>query len=187
MDDKDKNTEQPATDTQRIINLLQQFSSAGLNFEEAKQKMISQGYSEESINAATDDYQYGSKQVSDIPTQVTEYFQAHPEQALADGASLLAAKRKEDLADAHNQAILDMAAAQAAAQFGAQGIDAEVEYKSKFAADVGISFWLLTGLGFVVSGAVCFLTYWFHLTGWFYAINGLASLTLMLLLIKRSK
>jgi len=49
-----------STDVQIIINKLKQYSSKGLNFEEAKQKLISEGYTDTLINQAMDSYEYGS-------------------------------------------------------------------------------------------------------------------------------
>src|ERR1039458_3947601 len=99
------------TDTNnQIIEQLKSYSASGLSFEAAKEKLASQGYTEEAINLATDDYQYGSKQVSDIPSKVTEYYDQHPDQALEDGSKLLQAKEKEDASDARMQAGLDLMA-----------------------------------------------------------------------------
>lgn len=181
------NSNQSDIDNQNIINLLKQFSNAGLKFEDAKEKLISQGYTETAINMAADDYEYGSKQTSDIPTKVTEYFQSHPAEAVIDGDNLLKAQRKEDLADERNQAILDAAAASAAGRLGVGNIDAQVEYESKFAFDVGISFWLLIGLGIVINATAYLLVTLIHINKWLYVVDGILSLFIVIFLVKKMK
>ena len=139
MDDKNQNVNSDI-EIQDIINQLQKSKDAGLSFEQAKEKLISLGYGETAITQVVDDFQYGSKQTSDIPNKVTEYFQKHTDQAVEDGNNLLKAQRKDDLSDERNQAILDVAASHAAGELGVGNLDAQVEYESKFAFDVGLSF-----------------------------------------------
>jgi len=183
MDDQDKQD----TNNQRVVSLLKQYSNGGLSFEEAKEKLISQGYTEAAINIATDDYQYGSKQISDIPNKVTDYFQTHPGEGVVDGTNLLKAQHKEDLADQRNQAILDAAAASAAGKLGVGNLDAQVEYESKFSFDVGISFWLLIVIGIGVNVIAYFIVTKLRISQWFYTVNSALSLIVVVLLIKRMK
>ena len=187
MDEQNQNGDNSDTNVQDIINRLKQSSNAGLSFEEAKEKLISLGYSEAAITQVADDFQYGSQQVSDIPNKVSEYFQKHPDQAIADGDNLLKAQRKEDLADERNQAILDAAASRAAGELGVGNLDAQVEYESKFAFDVGVSFWLLVGLGIIINVAAYFIVTWLNISNLFYIVNGTLSLLLIIYLIKRMK
>ena len=171
----------PESDTNnQIVEQLKQYSASGLSFEVAKEKLASQGYTEEAINFATDDYQYGSKQVSDIPSKVTEYFDQHPDQAVEDGSKLLQAKAKEDASDDRMQAGLDLMA-----EDTAPDLQSEVAYQYKFSHDVGISYWLLFILGVIVNIAAYGLVVWLQISNWFYAVNGILTLGLSVLLIKR--
>ena len=166
----------------QIIEQLKQYSAGGLSFEAAKEKLVSQGYTESAINLATDDYQYGSKQVSDIPNKVTEYFDQHPDQALEDGSKLLQAKEKEDASDARMQAGLDLMA-----EDTAPDLQSEVSYQYKFAHDVSTPYWLLFILGLIINVAAYVLVTWLKINNWFYAVNGTLTLALSIFLIKRIK
>jgi hypothetical protein len=170
---------EPDTNDQ-IVEQLKQHSSTGLSFEAAKEKLIAQGYTEEAINLATDDYQYGLKQVSDVPDKVTQYFDQHPDQAVKDGEKLLAAKQQEDAKDARMQAGLDLMA-----EDTAPDVQSHVSYQYKFAQDVGVSYWLLIILGIAINGAAFGLVSWLGISNWFYAVNGILTLVLLVLLIKR--
>jgi hypothetical protein len=170
----------PDTNTPNIINLLKQCSTNGLSFEQAKEKLISQGYSEAAINLATDSYQYGSQETPDIPEKVTEYFDQHPDKGIQDGAELLQAKAKEDATDERMQAGLDLMAEDAAPD-----LQSGVTYQHKFSDDVGISYWLLVVLTLGVNAAAYFLVTWLMISNWFYLVNGVLTLILAIILIKR--
>ena len=141
-----------------VIDLLKRCDKAGLKFEEAKASLLKQGYTESEISLAAGNYQYGLPQpISDVPHKTAEYFKAHPDQALADGENLLKAQHKEDVADERTQAILDITASEGAGELGVGNTDAQVEYESKFAADIGVSFWLLFFGGIAVNAVVFLL------------------------------
>jgi hypothetical protein len=166
----------------QVIRQLKQYSTDGLNFEKAKEKLLSLGHTEAEINAASDAYQYGvTPEQPDIPNKAVEYYQAHPDQAAKDGSNLLQAQRKEELTDERNQAILDAAAAKTAGQFGIMGLDAQVEFSRRFASDVGISFWLLVAAGIAIDIGTYFFVSWFHI------ISGVLSIILVVIIIKRMK
>ncbi len=169
-------------DTSKIVAQFKESSAAGLSFEAAKEKLVSQGYTEAAINLATDTYQYGSKPTSDVPDRVTEYFEQHPEQANADADQLLAAKRQEDAKDAHMQAGLDLAASEAGPD-----LQSQVSYGYKYSQDVGISYWLFLVLGLVVNGIAYVIVTVLHINKWLYAVNGALSIILLVYLIKRIK
>ena len=100
---------------------------------------------------------------------------------------MLKAQRKEALADERNQALLDAGAAWGASRFGVQGIDAQVEYESKFSFDVGVSFWVLAGAQILVNGGFYLAIRLLKLPEWAYSFNGILGLMLVVYLIKRLK
>ena len=164
---------------QKIINQLKGYSVDGLKFEEAKQKLLAEGYTEDDIGIALDEYQYGAQpEASDIPKKVTEYYDAHPRQAVLDGTALLKAKRKEALAEKRNKAILNIAAAKAAGQFGVMGTGSQVEYESKISWDLGVSFCIFSGVLIVAAGSYVIVTR-LHLSSWLYLFSGISQLALL--------
>jgi len=172
---------------QILVDLLKRSAAQGLNFAQAKQELLSQGYSEEEIDLVTDQHQYGSSPRSSAPNKVAEYYQAHPEQAVEAGAKLLAAQRKEDLADARRKALLDGMAASAAGRLGAPGVGIQVEYESRFAHDIGVSFWVLVGLGVALDRGTYYLVHSLHWHHWVYAATGALNLLIIVFLIKRMR
>ncbi len=182
MDDAQQNTK-----LEEITNLLKQFSETGLKFEQAKEKLLSMGYSEQEISDAADNYEYGTKVVSDIPDKVTQYYNQHPEEAAADGDDLLKAKHREEIIVDRENAVLDATGMLGADNLGARGTDIQIDYDSKFASDVGISIWLFFSVFFLLNIGVFILISWLHWYLWIYPINALVTIILIIILIRRIK
>lgn len=171
------------SDGPKIKASLDESSAAGLSFEAAKQKLAAAGYSEQAINQAADNYQYGQKQVADDGSaQVTSYLEAHPEQAEADGEAMLQAKAKDDAKETRMRAGLDAMAAEASPD-----LQSEVHYDYRFAQDTGIPFWALLVVGLVVDVGTAAIVTILKIPRWYYAINGIISLAVIVLLVKHAK
>lgn len=163
-----------------IVAQLKQYQQAGLKFEVAKEKLVSQGFSETDIDQAADSFAYDAPLKSDIPGSVTQYFKQHPDQAVADGTSLLKAKQKEDAQDERLQATADVIGGEAAPD-----LQSEIKYDNNFAHDVGLPYWLLVVLLLAVNGAAYLIVTFFNISAWFYAVNGVLTTGLIVYLIAR--
>jgi hypothetical protein len=171
--------------TPKIVELLKGYGDQGLSFERAKEELFDLGYTSEEIDDAADNYTYGFKPTPDILLKNEEYFNTHPQQAAKDGYQVAKAVRQEVVTDERIQAEADIAGAVMAPRVDNYDIQGSIEYGQRFAQDVGVSYWILTALFFLVNVVAFLLVTFLNISSWLYTVNLVLTLGLIILLIRR--
>lgn len=176
---------QDQSNTEKITELLRQYQSENLKFEDAEEKLKNLGYSDEKISLVADDFDYDEKPPTpDINKVAEQYFEKHPNQTVKDGDDLIKAQHKEEVKDDRTQAILDITASVASPRLGAAPTDLQIKYQSKFASDIGMSFWVMQILFLLINVVAIVLALYFKLNSWFYLINIALFIAMVTLLIR---
>jgi hypothetical protein len=185
--DNEPDSESSAVGSGGALGALKAAKTKGLSFIAAKNLLISEGFSEEQINQASDQFQYDQAVQVDSPDKVEEYFESHPAQATQDGIDLLKAKSDDDNKEAREMAAADMMAAAVSPRFDRAPTEPQMYFLNKFAFDVGISTWVLLLLIVIINVGSYFLVQSLKLSSWYYCVNGLLTVSLVVYLIKKAK
>jgi hypothetical protein len=173
------------TTTLSIIEQLKKSKSSGLTFEQAKESLVANGFTTEQINIATDNFVYDAVDKPDIPENVEDYFKTHPEQAQDDANSMAKSARAEIVTDERNKAVEDMTLAAAEPFEDESELPDRIEHGHSFSSDIGISFWLFVFLIIGVNLAGLLIVLVLHMTAWLFIVEGVLTIALIVLLIKR--
>jgi len=158
----------PETDL-KIVELMKQYADQGLTFYQAKQELIKQGYQEEAIDQANDEYQYGSKPKPLDPA--TAIFAKDPKDTELVAKSIL----KDQKVEREDQAIADGLAGQYSVD-----LQSDIKYQNNFLFDIGMSWWTWIIIEIIISGVIV----WFKLPQFLYGI--VVIILIIVLAIKRS-
>ncbi len=135
----------PETDP-KIVESLKLYASQGLTFYQAKQELLKQGYQDEAIEMAADDYQYGSKPKP--PDPATAAFEKDPKDTELVAQTIL----KDDKKEREEQAIVDGVAGQESPD-----IQSDLKYQNNFLFDIGMSWWTWLVIELLVAGVIFWL------------------------------
>lgn len=147
---------------QTIVAKLKTCASQGLTFYQAKQQLAQDGYSEEAIQLAADNYAYGS--VPPPADPATAVFATDSADTEKVGADML----KDAKAIREEEAISDGLAGEAGPD-----IQTSVKYQNNYLHDIGMSWWTWLFINAVIVGVIVF----FHLP------HILASVVVIILII----
>lgn len=139
----------------KIVELLKRYSDQGLTFYQAKQELTRQGYQEEAIELASDQYQYGDKPKA--PDPATAIFAKDPKDTELVAQAILKDYKKER----EEQAIVDGIAGQASPD-----LQSDIKYQNNYLYDIGMSWWTWLIIEFAITGVL----FWLKLPLFFYSI-----------------
>ena len=153
----------------KIIEQLKQYADQGLPFYQAKDALLKQGYQDEAIEQAADQYQYGSQPKP--PDAATAAFAKDPKDTELVAQTIL----KDDKKERREVAVADGVA-------GGHSIDlqSDIKYQNKFLYDIGMSWW--TWL--LIEGAITGIIIYFNLPQYLFGI--VAIILVIVLAVKRA-
>jgi len=169
MNNQNQDSPTPTESDSEIVERLKQASNQGLSFFQAKQALLQQGYKDEYIEAAADNYQYGSRPAA--PDPATAAFAKDPQDTEKVGKDIM----KEGKKKREEQAIVDGIAGEYSTD-----IQSDVKYQNNFLHDIGMSWWTWTVINIILIGVI----FWFNLP--FYAYSIVVLILIIVFSIKRA-